>query len=105
MNELRVCLRGLPDAGPRSVDEVRVDGEDPVALDRRDDRPALSRCDVAGLRRVRVRGENDDLGVGLQDFLGGELRVRRRRARRDVGAAGDVDEVVYVRTWPDREDL
>src|SRR5207237_1041991 len=63
VNELRVRRGGLTDARTRPVDEVRIDREDAVGLDRGDDRPALSRRDVAGFGGVRVRRENDDLGI------------------------------------------
>src|SRR5438309_4324786 len=105
MYELRVRLGRFADPRPWPVDEVWVDGEDAVVLDRRDDRPALSGRDVTGLRGIRVRGEDDDLRVASQDLFGRELRVRRRRARGDVHATGDVDEIVDVRAWADREDL
>src|SRR5438067_988155 len=96
VNELRVCLGGLAHARTRPVDEVRIDREDAVVLYRGDDRPALPPRDIDRLRGVRVRRENDDLGIASEDLLGGELRVRRRRAGRDVHAPGDVDEVVDV---------
>src|SRR5438309_2515801 len=105
MYELRVRLGRFADPRPWPVDEVWVDGEDAVVLDRRDDRPALSRRDVTGLRGVRVRGEDDDLRVASQDLFGRELRVRRRRARRDVHATRDVDEIVDVRPRANCEDL
>src|SRR6266850_1135380 len=105
MNELRVGLRGLADAWAGPVDEVGRDGHDAFVLHRADRRPAGARRYLLRFGGVVRGGEHDDLGIAAQDLLGGELRVRARRARRDVLSARDLDEVVDVRAGADGEDL
>src|SRR5688572_29762385 len=105
VKELRVRLGCLAHARSRPAREVRGDRIDPLAPDRRDAGPAGACRDL--LRRdavVRV-GQDDDLWIRTHELLGGELRVRTRRASRDIHAAGELDEIVNERSRPDRERL
>src|SRR5258705_8920285 len=105
MDELRVRLGRLTDAWAGPVDEVRRDPDDALVLHGADLRPARSRGDLLRLRRVICCREHDDLRIATQDLFGGELRVRARRAGRDVHTARDLDEVVDVGPGADGEDL
>src|SRR5688500_785453 len=105
MHETRVRLRGFADAWTGPVDGGGCDAHDAGVLDRGDGSLAGSRGDLFRPGGMVRGGDGDDLGIAPQDLLRGQLRIRARRARRDVLPAGDLDEVVDVRPGPYGEDL
>ena len=104
----RPALPGRRSAAAQASNTASLDRVDRAVLHRGDDVPAGPRGDHLGRlrveRQVRV-GQDDDLGVALDDAFGADPARVAGQVGKDVGAAGEVDQLPVEPVRPGRKRL